>query len=160
MAGKVATTASLSLILLLAATTAALAEQEKLVTHSSSSYGTYLSDQDGHSVYMFTADSKKMSSCQDACASAWPPVMTSGAPLAGSGIKKNLLGTIPRNGSMQVTYAGMPLYYFAGDNAVGATAGQGIDHFGGKWYLVAPAGQKIDNDDDGDKKSAKKAQTW
>jgi predicted lipoprotein with Yx(FWY)xxD motif len=146
MAGKVAAAASLSLIVLLAATEAAFAEQEKLITQKSSSNGTYLSDEDGHAVYMFTADSKGMSKCTDACAKAWPPMMTSGAPIAESGVNTALLGTIPRNGSMQVTYAGMPLYYFSGDKAPGTTAGQGIDHFGGKWYLVAPAGQKIDND--------------
>ncbi|HUA77822.1 MAG TPA: hypothetical protein VMA86_09125 [Acetobacteraceae bacterium] len=154
MAGKATAAASLSLALLLAATTAALADQEKLVTHASSSYGTYLSDDDGHAVYMFTADRKDMSSCQDACAKAWPPMMTSGAPLAGPGVNAALLGTISRDGGMQVTYAGMPLYYFVGDRAAGTTAGQGIEHFGGKWYLVAPAGQKIDDD------AAKKTGTW
>jgi predicted lipoprotein with Yx(FWY)xxD motif len=146
MAGKVVAAASLSLVVLLAATGAAFAEQEKLMTQKSSSNGTYLSDDEGHAVYMFTADSKDMSKCTDACAKAWPPMMTSGAPIAESGVNTALLGTIPRDGSMQVTYAGMPLYYFSGDKAAGTTAGQGIDHFGGKWYLVAPAGQKIDND--------------
>lgn len=147
MAGKFAATVPLSLIVLLAAATGvAFAEQEKLVTQKSSSYGTYLSDDEGHAVYMFTADSNGMSKCTDTCAKAWPPMMTSGAPIAESGVNTALLGTIPRNGSMQVTYAGMPLYYFSGDKAAGTTTGQGIDHFGGKWYLVAPAGQKIDND--------------
>jgi predicted lipoprotein with Yx(FWY)xxD motif len=131
MAGKVAAAASLSLVVLLAATGAAFAEQEKLMTQKSGPYGTYLSDDEGHAVYMFTADSKATSKCTDACAKAWPPMMTSGAPIAESGVNTALLGTIPRDGSMQVTYAGMPLYYFSGDRAAGTTAGQGMDHFGG-----------------------------
>src|SRR5579875_696164 len=133
MPGKFATAASLTLIMLVAAAGTALAEQEKLITQKSSSYGTYLSDDDGHAVYMFTADSKNMSKCDAACAKAWPPVMTSAAPVAGSGVNKALLGTMKRNDGMQVTYAGMPLYYFVGDKAPGTTAGEGIDHFGGKW---------------------------
>jgi predicted lipoprotein with Yx(FWY)xxD motif len=131
MAGKVAAAASLSLVVLLAATGAAFAEQEKLMTQKSGPYGTYLSDDEGHAVYMFTADSKATSKCTDACAKAWPPMMTSGAPIAESGVNTALLGTIPRDGSMQVTYAGMPLYYFSGHRAAGTTAGQGMDHFGG-----------------------------
>ena len=146
MPGKLAAAASLSLIVLLAVAGTALAEQEKLVTQKSNSYGTYLSDNDGHAVYMFTADSKDMSKCDAACAQAWPPMMTSAAPLAGSGVNKALVGTMKRSGGMQVTYGGMPLYYFVGDKAPGTTAGEGIDHFGGKWYLVAPVGHKIDND--------------
>lgn len=146
MPGTLAATASLSLIVLLAVAGTAAAEQEKLVTQKSDSYGTYLSDNDGHAVYMFTADRKNMSKCDGACAQAWPPMMTSAAPLAGSGVNKALLGTMKRNGGMQVTYGGMPLYYFVGDKAPGTTAGEGIDHFGGKWYLVAPVGQKIDTD--------------
>ncbi len=155
MARKAVIASSLSLVVLLATASAAQADQEKLVVQKSSSYGTYISDDDGHAVYMFTADSKDMSACHDACAQAWPPMMSSGAPIAGAGVNASLLGTIPRDGGMQVTYAGMPLYYFVGDKAAGATTGQGIEHFGGKWYLIAPAGQKIDDDD-----APKKSGTW
>ena len=51
--------------------------------------------------------------------------------------------TAPR----QVTYDGHPLYYFAGDKAPGDVRGQGIDNFGGGWYVVTPGGDKIDSDD-------------
>jgi predicted lipoprotein with Yx(FWY)xxD motif len=154
MARKAAIASSLSLVVLLVAAAGALADSEKIVTQKSNSYGTYLSDDDGHAVYMFTADSKDMSTCKDACARAWPPMMSSGAPASGAGVNAALLGTIPRDGGMQVTYAGMPLYYFVGDKEAGTTAGQGITHFGGKWYLVAPTGQKIDDD------TPKKNGTW
>ena len=154
MIGRAAATASFSLAVLLAAGAAALAGPAKLVTRNNASYGTYLSDEDGHAIYLFTADSKSRSACQDACAKAWPPMMTSGAPVAGPGVNAALLGTIPRDGGMQVTYGGMPLYYFVGDKGAGSIAGQGINHFGGEWYLVAPNGQEIE------KQAAKKTGSW
>ena len=48
-----------------------------------------------------------------------------------------------QDGTKQVTYAGHPLYYFAGDSGAGQTNGQGVDGFGALWWLVAPSGQKI-----------------
>lgn len=146
MATKAAVAVSVTLAALLASGATALAGGEKLVAQHSASYGTYLSDDDGHAVYLFTADSKGKSTCEGACAKAWPPMVTSGGPLAGPGVNANLLGTIPRGGSMQVTYDGMPLYYFAGDKRAGSTAGQNIEHFGGAWYLITPSGEKIDKD--------------
>jgi hypothetical protein len=49
-----------------------------------------------------------------------------------------LVGTIKAtHGMLQVTYAGFPLYFFAGDKAAGQTAGQG---FQSEWYVVNTAG--------------------
>ena len=57
------------------------------------------------------------------------------------------MGTTTRtDGSSQVTYNGHPLYYFANDKAAGDARGQGINRFGGGWYVVDPAGDKIDSD--------------
>lgn len=154
MAGKFALTASLSLAALLMASAAALAAPEKIMTRDSPSYGTYLASESGQAVYLFTADSKDKSACEGACAKAWPPVMTSGAPEAGPGVDASLLGTIPRDGGMQVTYDGKPLYYFIRDTAAGMTAGEGITHFGGSWYLAAPNGKEIE------KQAAKKTGSW
>jgi hypothetical protein len=47
------------------------------------------------------------------------------------------------DGTKQVTYDGHALYYYSGDTAAGQTNGQGIDGFGAKWWLVAPAGTAI-----------------
>ena len=52
--------------------------------------------------------------------------------------------TLP-SGAKQVTYAGHPLYTYAGDAKPGAVQGQGLDQFGAEWYVVAPSGHKIDN---------------
>jgi predicted lipoprotein with Yx(FWY)xxD motif len=58
-----------------------------------------------------------------------------------------LLGTSVRGaGGTQVTYHGHPLYYYAGDSRPGDAAGQGLDQFGAKWYVLAPSGNKIDTD--------------
>jgi predicted lipoprotein with Yx(FWY)xxD motif len=55
-----------------------------------------------------------------------------------------MLSTITRDdGTMQVTYNGWPLYLFHADAAAGDTNGQGLDEFGGLWYLVSPAGEAI-----------------
>jgi predicted lipoprotein with Yx(FWY)xxD motif len=58
-----------------------------------------------------------------------------------------LLGTSVRgDGATQVTYRSHPLYYYAGDDRPGDAAGQGLNQFGAKWYVLAPGGNKIDTD--------------
>lgn len=58
---------------------------------------------------------------------------------AGKGVDQSLLSTTEiTNGSVQVTYAGMPLYQFAGDAEPGDTNGQGS---GDVWFVVSPKGQ-------------------
>jgi predicted lipoprotein with Yx(FWY)xxD motif len=106
--------------------------------------GTYLTDSAGRALYLWDADSNGMSSCMGGCAAGWPPLTTKGKPSAGSGVTASDLGTVKRSdGSMQVTYNDKPLYYFAGDSGPGKAAGQGVNDFGAKWWLVAPSGKAI-----------------
>jgi predicted lipoprotein with Yx(FWY)xxD motif len=113
--------------------------------------GTFLVDSSGRSLYLFEADKGDTSTCNGACAAAWPPLTTTAAPTAGSGVKASLLGTSKRDdGSMEVTYNGHPLYYFAGDSGPGQTKGQGVDGFGAEWYVVAPNGKKLEDEGDED----------
>src|SRR4051794_4986076 len=113
--------------------------------------GTFLVDSSGRALYLFEADKGSSSTCNDACAAAWPPLTTSGAPTAGTGVKADLLGTTKRDdGKMEVTYNGHPLYYFAGDSAPGQTKGQGVDGFGAEWYVVGPDGNTVEDEEDGD----------
>ncbi|HMJ34938.1 MAG TPA: hypothetical protein VK501_13580 [Baekduia sp.] len=106
--------------------------------------GAMLVDSQGRTLYLWQADTGKASTCDGACAQAWPPVTTSGAPKAGGAVKSSLLGTTKRSdGSTQVTYAGHPLYRFAGDTAAGDTSGQNSNGFGAPWFVVAPGGQAI-----------------
>lgn len=96
-------------------------------------------------VYLFEADHGSGSACSGACASAWPPVITHGAPQAGPGTNAAALGTITRSdGSKQVTYNGHPLYFFTGDAASGEAKGEGVTAFGAGWYVLAPSGKKVD----------------
>lgn len=60
-------------------------------------------------------------------------------------VKSELISTTERkDGAMQITYGGWPLYYFEQDSKPGQTTGQGVEDTGGEWYLVAPDGTKID----------------
>jgi predicted lipoprotein with Yx(FWY)xxD motif len=109
--------------------------------------GMALVDEDGKALYLWEADKNGTSTCTGPCAAAWPPVTTSGAPLAGSGVDKALLGTVKRaDGTEQVTYNGHPLYYYVGDTGPGTAKGQGSKDFGASWYVLSAKGIKIDND--------------
>jgi len=111
-----------------------------------SNFGRILVDSRGRSLYLFQKDKRGMSSCYGACTTNWPPLIASGKPRAGSGVKASLLGRTKRtDGRWQVTYNRHPLYTFYGDASKGQTNGEGLDFFGGKWYLVSPAGAKIQN---------------
>ncbi len=116
------------------------------VATASGSLGTFLvAGAKKMTVYLFEADKGGSSACSGACASAWPPVTTTGTPTAGGGASSAMLGTITRSdGSKQVTYNGHPLYYFVHDKAAGEVAGQGVKAFGASWYVLAPSGNKID----------------
>jgi len=116
-----------------------------LIQVGSSRLGQILVDSNGRTVYLFLADSGATSSCNSAaCVQYWPPVLTAGAPVAGSGADGMLLGTTQRkDGRTQVTYAGHPLYYFITDKKPGDVTGQGINAFGALWYVVSPSGTQI-----------------
>ena len=108
--------------------------------------GSYLTDGSGRTLYLFMADKSGGSACSGACATAWPPLTTTGngKAAAGSGVTASDLGTITRSdGKKQVTYNGHPLYYFAGDKSAGQAAGQGAVGFGAAWWIVSPVGMAI-----------------
>ena len=114
----------------------------------SADHGSILVDANGMALYAFMADTQNgdTSTCgdDDGCATEWPPLVSDGDPVAGEGVDASLLGTITRDdGTMQVTYNGWPLYLFEEDTAAGDTNGQGVDEFGGLWFLVSPTGEAI-----------------
>lgn len=113
-------------------------------------YGAYLADGTGRALYLFTADSQGgRSTCYDACAEAWPPLLVDGLPSAGDGVDSTLVDTLVRNdGSSQVTYGGWPLYYYRQDAGAGEVTGQDVHGFGGEWYLVGSDGAKIEETDE------------
>ena len=60
------------------------------------------------------------------------------------GAQASRLGTTKRkDGTLQVTYRGHPLYLFSGDSKAGQTGGQNVDAFGAEWYVLSTAGVKV-----------------
>jgi len=113
---------------------------------ASTKLGNVLADAQGRTLYLFEADKGPMSACDGACASVWPPLMTTGKPTAGRGVTASKLGTTKRSdGATEITYNGHPLYTYAGDSAPGQTSGQGLDDYGAEWYALSATGNKIDN---------------
>ena len=109
--------------------------------------GRVVVDARGRTLYLFEKDKRHHSACSGICATYWPPLLTKGKPVAAGGAKQSLLGTVRRaNGSKQVTYAGHPLYRYAEDMKRGQTRGEGSQNFGAGWYVLSPAGKKIDRD--------------
>ena len=106
--------------------------------------GRILVDSKGITLYDFVQDKGTASTCYGACAALWPPLLTTGKPIAGPGVRASLLGTTKRkDGKLEVTYAGHPLYYFVTDRKRGQTTGQGINQFGAPWWVLSPAGKEI-----------------
>jgi predicted lipoprotein with Yx(FWY)xxD motif len=117
------------------------------VTTARTGLGQIVVDGRGRSLYLFEKDTHGRSACSGVCTAYWPPLLTSGRSIAIKGAKPSLLGSTRRaDGTRQVTYAGHPLYFFSGDTKRGETNGEGLKDFGAGWYVVTPAGKKIDRD--------------
>ena len=130
-----------------ASSAAPTASGVKVSSATVSGLGTVLVDSKGHTLYIFEPDKKTKVTCVGSCAVVWPPVKLSAAgttPQAGGEVKTALLSsaTDPEGGSV-VTYAGWPLYTYAGDSSAGTASGQGLNTNGGLWYVISPAGQVI-----------------
>ncbi len=114
------------------------------VAIAKSRLGRILVDSKGITLYDFVKDKGTTSACYGACAALWPPLITKGKPVAGPGVRASLLGTTKRkDGQLEVTYGGRPLYYFVSDTRPGQTTGQGINQFGAPWWVLSPAGREI-----------------
>jgi predicted lipoprotein with Yx(FWY)xxD motif len=103
----------------------------------------FLVDDQGRVLYLFTNDTQNSgtSACTGDCLAAWPAVVATGSAVAGEGVDESLLGTITRDdGTMQLTYNGWPLYYYASDVAPGDMTGQGMNNV---WYIVSGTGTAI-----------------
>lgn len=116
------------------------------VTVRDSRYGRVLFDRRGQALYAFTRDRRGgPSTCYGACARAWPILYAKGQLRAGAGAKQSLLGrTRRRDGSVQVTYNGRPLYYYVGERGrPGVILCQNVEEFGGLWLVVRPGGRLV-----------------
>lgn len=105
--------------------------------------GKVVVDSEGFTLYNFHKDKGGKPTCYGACEAAWPPLTTDGEPRAGEGAMAAKLGTAERkDGTLQVTYAGWPLYTYTGDSKPGETNGNDVDAFGAQWYALQPNGQE------------------
>jgi len=110
------------------------------------SHGRILATAAGFTLYEFSKDPRNRDTCAKVseCSSTWPPLTTSGSPVAGTGVKASLLSTIRLSGgTRQVTYAGHPLYTYAPATERGETVYIGAIQFGGTWYAVNAAGGRV-----------------
>jgi predicted lipoprotein with Yx(FWY)xxD motif len=109
------------------------------LTEATSSLGTFLTGKNGMTLYVFTKDSPDKSVCTGQCATAWPPLtVPAGTAVTGPADATMGFGTITdADGSTQVTYNHMPLYYFSKDTRAGDTTGQGVQ---GVWFVASVSG--------------------
>jgi predicted lipoprotein with Yx(FWY)xxD motif len=130
-----------------ASSTTAAGRAGTVVQAHTSSLGRVMTDGQGRTLYLFQADKPNVSKLLAAGLSVWPPLAATGTPHAGNGALAAKLGTITgADGKPQVTYDRHPLYYYVGDTKPGQTKGQALNQFGAEWYVLAPSGNKIDND--------------
>jgi hypothetical protein len=109
--------------------------------------GQVLTNGRGYVLMMFPREENSLGLCIriKSCMTDWPPVTTTGRPVAGPGVDVNLLGTIPYRGKLHaVTYAGWPLHtYRFAYSAQTSVINIGIKQFGGQWDALGPAGQFV-----------------
>jgi predicted lipoprotein with Yx(FWY)xxD motif len=106
--------------------------------------GRILTNGSGFTLYLFSRDRRNHDSCRaiPGCARVWPALTTTQRPVAGSGVRRSLLGTIPLHGRVrQITYAGHPLYTYSRDFGPRATLYVGAFQFGGTWDALTAAGR-------------------
>ena len=105
--------------------------------------GPLLADGSGYTVYMFVRDKPRKDECRKIknCEKDWPAVTTTGKPVAGPGVKKSLLGSIPYKGKLrEVTYKGHPLHTYRFDASRASVINIGNRQFGGAWYALNAKG--------------------
>ncbi len=114
---------------------------------SSTLAGQVLTNGRGYVLMMFPREENSLKLCIriKSCMTDWPPVTTTGRPVAGPGVDVNLLATTPYKGKLKaVTYAGWPLHtYKFAYSAQTSVIDIGIKQFGGQWDALGPAGQLI-----------------
>jgi len=114
------------------------------VSTTSGSLGVFLVDGQGRTLYVLDGEPEGTSGCYDTCATAWPPLATTGNPTAaGDAVAKELSTSTRTDGITQVLYGGHALYTYAQDGAAGQTTGQGLTEQGGTWWVVGVDGAPI-----------------
>ena len=119
-----------------------------IATYKTPEDGTLISGAGNRTLYVLKSDEKstsareKLSTCYGACAAVWPPVLASGNPTVGGMASASLVGlTARRDGTKQVTYNGLPLYYYAADTKAGQATGNHLKDGFGLWLGMLANGK-------------------
>jgi predicted lipoprotein with Yx(FWY)xxD motif len=97
--------------------------------------GAVLFGPDDHALYTSSSDSTDKSTCAGGCLAAWPPLLVpaGGTVKGAAGVTGEVSWFKRSDGTHQVTYKGLPLYYFASDGQ-GTVSGDGL----GGFYAATP----------------------
>jgi predicted lipoprotein with Yx(FWY)xxD motif len=117
--------------------------KRQTLTLRKSQHGPILFDGSGRALYAFTRDVRgKPSRCYGDCARAWPVYYApKGALVAGKGVNASLLKTTKRrDGRLQITYNGWPLYYYV-DEKAGEVKCHNVRTHGGLWLVMRANGK-------------------
>ncbi len=118
--------------------TLALAGLAGTALHAQSAFSTVktgavevLADASGMTLYVFDKDTDGVSACYDKCAANWPPMIAA----AGATTDDDFGLTERKDGTMQWTYYGKPLYLWVKDTKPGEMTGDGVNDV---WHVARP----------------------
>jgi predicted lipoprotein with Yx(FWY)xxD motif len=127
------------------AVTAAPGQPVSLTVASKPGVGVYVTDASGRAVYALDDGTGATVACTGDCATTFTAVAGNGSKASSdTALKADLIGvtTMP-DGTVQVTYAGKPLYYANQDQSASSTNAQGMKTGKATSYLVSPKGSEI-----------------
>lgn len=111
-----------------------VANQQPLITvQKDTAQGNVLAGPNNMTLYIFSKDEGTISNCYDQCAINWPPLLVSDATQLMGTFKGRLGLTTRKDGALQVTIDGKPVYYWIKDQKVGDTTGHGV---GNVWWVI------------------------
>ena len=112
--------------------------------------GMVLTNGKGYALYAFVPGERSAARCTGACATRWPPIrlniemaIDSSPALDESNVSTEPDPEHHEAGDRLVKFAGHVLHSYTGDTSPGAINGEGLESYGGHWYLISPAGALI-----------------
>ncbi|BCH58431.1 hypothetical protein RvVAR0630_10550 [Agrobacterium vitis] len=99
------------------------------VIETKTAQGTILTDAKGMTLYTFDNDTKGQSTCYDGCAKKWPPLAATKTDKADGAYQP----IARKDGTMQWSHDGKPLYRWQMDKKPGDTTGDGV---GNVWHTA------------------------
>lgn len=105
---------------------------------------SYIATAEGIALYTLVSDTGEVLPCNAECLGAWPAYTGAATADEGTGLNPELVGTAQtEDGQEIVTYNDYPLYSFSGDQNPVDVTGQGVEGFGGIWYVIGEDGEPV-----------------